>query len=70
MLLRYISCVNSFIPSLVMNKFLFFLIAAVYLLSPFGPTWGPRAVGLGVILVVFNYGMKTLPKRRYEDYED
>lgn len=53
-----------------MNKFLFFLIAAAYLLSPWAPSWGPGAVGLGVILVVFNYGMKTMPKRRYEDYED
>jgi hypothetical protein len=50
-----------------MNKFLFFLIAAAYLLSPFGPTWGPRAVGLGVILVVFNFCIKAVPKRRYED---
>jgi hypothetical protein len=50
-----------------MNKFLFFLIVAAYLLSPFGPTWGPRAVGLGVILVVFNFCIKAVPKRRYED---
>jgi hypothetical protein len=50
-----------------MNKFLFFLIAAAYLLSPFGPTWGPRLVGLGVILVVFNFCIKAVPKRRYDD---
>ncbi|MGI4740792.1 MAG: hypothetical protein ACRYG7_36955 [Janthinobacterium lividum] len=50
-----------------MNKLLFFLIAAAYLLSPFGPTWGPRLVGLGVILAVFIVLSKNVPKRRYED---
>jgi hypothetical protein len=50
-----------------MKKFLFFLLAAAYLLSPFGPTWGPGAVGLGVILAVFTVMSKFVPKRRYED---
>lgn len=49
-----------------MRKFLVFLIAAIYLLSPIAPTWGPRAVGLGVILVVFNFFVKAVPKRRYD----
>lgn len=49
-----------------MNKLLFFLIAAAYLLSPFGPSWGPGLVGLGVILMVFIVLGKNVPKRRYE----
>ena len=48
-----------------MNKFLFFLIAAAYLLSPFGPSWGPGLVGLGVIVAVFNFVVKAVPKRPY-----
>lgn len=48
-----------------MNKFLFFLIAAAYLLSPFGPSWGPGLVGLGVIVAVFSFVVKAVPKRPY-----
>jgi len=49
-----------------MNKFLFFLLTAAYLLSPWGPTWGPGLVGLGVILKVFIVMSKFVPKRRYD----
>jgi thiol:disulfide interchange protein len=48
-----------------MRKFLVFLIAAVFLLSPIGPSWGPLVVKLGVGLVVFNFFVKFVPKRRY-----
>lgn len=48
-----------------MRKFLVFLAAAAYLLSPLGPNWGPLVVILGVFLVVFNFLVKAVPKRRY-----
>lgn len=48
-----------------MRKFLVFLIAAIILLSPIGPSWGPLVVKLGLVLVVFNFLVKFVPKRRY-----
>lgn len=48
-----------------MRKFLVFLAAATYLLSPLGPHWGLLVVTLGVFLVVFNFLVKAVPKRRY-----
>ncbi len=48
-----------------MRKFLVFLAAATYLLSPLGPHWGPLVVTLGVFMVVFNFFIKAVPKRRY-----
>lgn len=48
-----------------MRKFLVFLIAASFLLSPLGPGWGPLVVQLGLVLVVFNFFIKFVPKRRY-----
>jgi len=50
-----------------MNKFLFFLLAAAYLLSPWAPSWGPGLVALGVFVKVFAVMSKFVPKRRYED---
>ena len=48
-----------------MRKFLVFLAAATYLLSPFGAHWGPLVVVLGTFLVVFNFLIKAVPKRRH-----
>ncbi len=48
-----------------MRKFLVFLAASTYLLSPLGPHCGLLVVILGVFLVVFNFLIKAVPKRRY-----
>ena len=48
-----------------MRTFLFILATALFLYSPFGPSWGRDVVNLGIVLVVFNFFIKAVPKRRY-----
>jgi hypothetical protein len=47
-------------------KILVFLVAGIYLLSPIGPSWGPLVVKLSLVLVVFSFFVKFVPKFRYD----
>ncbi|WP_157886704.1 hypothetical protein [Hymenobacter sp. PAMC 26628] len=48
-----------------MRAFLFFLVTALFLYSPLAPSWGRDVVNMSIVLVVFNFFIKAVPKRRY-----
>jgi hypothetical protein len=48
-----------------MRKFLFVLVAAIFLYSPYGPSWGQDVVNVAIVLFIFRLIGKAVPKRRY-----
>lgn len=48
-----------------MRKFLFVLVTAIFLYSPYGPTWGRTVVNAGIMLSILGFYAKNIPKRRY-----
>lgn len=48
-----------------MRKFLLLVATAIFLYSPYGPGWGKFAVNAVVILSIFSFYAKAVPKRRY-----
>ena len=48
-----------------MRKFLLVLATAIFLYSPFGPSWGRSVVNAGIVLAIFGFYGKHIPKRRY-----
>jgi hypothetical protein len=48
-----------------MRKFLLVLAMAIFLYSPYGPSWGQAAVNMSLVLLLFGTLAKGLPKRRY-----
>ncbi|QIL78253.1 MULTISPECIES: hypothetical protein [Hymenobacter] len=52
-----------------MRNFLFLLALAIFLYSPYGPSWGQFAVNMSLIVTVGSYLMKSVSKRRYY-YDD
>ncbi|WP_159451904.1 hypothetical protein [Hymenobacter roseosalivarius] len=53
-----------------MRNFLFLLAMAIFLYSPYGPSWGRFAVNMTIIFTVGTFLMKNIPKRRYYDEEE
>ncbi|MBC6992495.1 hypothetical protein [Hymenobacter sp. BT491] len=53
-----------------MRKFLFFLALAIFLYSPYGPSWGRFAVNLSLVIVMFSILGKAVPRRRSYDEEE
>ncbi|QIL78343.1 hypothetical protein [Hymenobacter sp. HDW8] len=53
-----------------MRKFLFFLALAIFLYSPYGPSWGQFVVNGIIVLSIFAFYSKGHPKRRYYDEEE
>jgi hypothetical protein len=48
-----------------MRKFLIVLATAIFLYSPYGPSWGRTAVNAVIMLSIFGFYAKNIPKRRY-----
>jgi hypothetical protein len=48
-----------------MRKFLIVLATAIFLYSPYGPSWGKDAVNVVIVLLIFGAIGKVVPKRRY-----
>ncbi|GAB2452449.1 hypothetical protein GCM10011375_39470 [Hymenobacter qilianensis] len=53
-----------------MRKFLFFLALAIFLYSPYGPSWGQFAVNMSLIVAFFSFMSKAIPPRRHYDEEE
>jgi hypothetical protein len=50
-----------------MRKFLFVLVAAIFLCSPLGPSWGQFAVNAAIVACLFSFfGKHAVTRRRYE----
>lgn len=50
-----------------MRTFLFILAVAVFLYSPWGPSWGQFAVNMSLIVFVASKIFKNVPRRHYHD---
>lgn len=48
-----------------MRTFLIVLVTALFLYSPWGPSWGRSVVNMGIVLSLFSFYGKHVPKRRY-----
>jgi hypothetical protein len=48
-----------------MRKFLIVLATAIFLYSPYGPSWGQFVVNAAIVLAIFSFFGKAVPKRRY-----
>lgn len=48
-----------------MRTFLLVLAAAVFLYTPFAPSWGRAVVNTGIVLALFGFFAKAVPRRRY-----
>ncbi|MGI4734792.1 MAG: hypothetical protein ACRYG7_06380 [Janthinobacterium lividum] len=48
-----------------MRTFLIILVAAIFLYSPWGPSWGRLVVNAGIVLTIFGFYGKHVPKRRH-----
>ncbi len=55
-----------FIPT-TMRKFLIIVALAIFLYSPYGPSWGQFAVNAAIVLSIFSFLGKHQPKHRYHD---
>ncbi|WP_324680129.1 hypothetical protein [Hymenobacter sp. GOD-10R] len=54
-----------------MRTFLFILTTAIFLYSPYGPSWGRDVVNIGIVLTLFSFFGKALPKgQSYNEHED
>ena len=56
-----------FYTMIAMRKILLILAIAFFLYSPYGPTWGRFVVNMALVLGIFSFFSKGLPKRRYHD---
>jgi hypothetical protein len=50
-----------------MRKFLLIVATAIFLYSPYGPSWGRFAVNAAIVLSIFSFFSKQHPKARYHD---
>ncbi|WP_157530230.1 hypothetical protein [Hymenobacter norwichensis] len=50
-----------------MRKFLIIVALAIFLYSPYGPSWGQFAVNAAIVLSIFSFLGKHQPKHRYHD---
>lgn len=48
-----------------MRKFLLIVATAIFLYSPYGPSWGHLVVNAAIVLTLFSFMGKNVPKRRY-----
>ena len=48
-----------------MRKYLLLVAAAIFFYSPYGPSWGQFAVNAAIVLTIFSFFAKAVPKRRY-----
>ncbi|MBO3272961.1 hypothetical protein [Hymenobacter defluvii] len=55
-----------------MRKFLIILALAIFLYSPYGPSWGRFVVNAAVVLSIFSFYGKSLPTRphHYDEEEE
>ena len=56
-----------------MKIFLLILTLAIFLYSPYGPSWGQTAVNAGVVLILFRFlgkGATTTPSYNEEEEEE
>ncbi len=60
---------QTYFSDAIMRNFLFLLALAIFLYSPYGPSWGQFAVNMSLIVTVGSYLMKSVSKRRYY-YDD
>lgn len=58
---------SSFYATVAMRKILLILVIALFLYSPYGPSWGRFVVNMAIVLGIFGFLSKGLPKRRYHD---
>jgi len=48
-----------------MRTFLIALAIAIFLYTPFAPSWGRDVVNVGIVLTLFGFYGKHVPRRRY-----
>jgi hypothetical protein len=53
-----------------MRKVLLIVATAIFLYSPYGPSWGRTAVNAVILLAFANSCFRSMPKRRYYDEEE
>ncbi|GGF27121.1 hypothetical protein [Hymenobacter cavernae] len=53
-----------------MRTFLIILVTAIFLYSPYGPSWGRDVVNMTIVLAIFGTIGKNMPRRRYHHDHD
>ena len=48
-----------------MRRFLLFLVLAIFLYSPYGPSWGQTAVNFAIVAIIFGFVGRGQNRRRY-----
>jgi hypothetical protein len=61
---------QTFFSVAPMRKFLLLLALAIFLYSPYGPSWGRFAVNMIMVVTIGLFLMKNIPQRRWFDDEE